>query len=116
MEPTRHLPDRTLLPARSRIECLVYLELHPCGCGAAGFDRARHRSVTAGDLLVASYEGNCPQCGTARAFRFAMPADAPQPPAFGDAEPSQIIEPHEFLASTGAAAECGVVMAAGFGR
>jgi hypothetical protein len=72
------------------------MDLHPCTCGSGDFER-RHRLEQHGDDLVAVYEGVCRQCGEKRRFAFRMAKEIPPPPpAFGGAEPSQIIDPGEF--------------------
>ncbi|MEV1065468.1 hypothetical protein [Streptomyces sp. NPDC050263] len=86
-----------MLTARSAFEAHLYMDLHPCECGSGDFDR-QHRLEQHGDDLVAVYEGACRQCGTTRRFAFRMAEEVPPPPpAFGGPEPSQIIDPGEFL-------------------
>ncbi|MGW0996662.1 hypothetical protein [Streptomyces sp. NPDC002520] len=86
-----------MLIARSTQEAHLYMDLHACVCGAAEFERA-HRLEDRDGALVAVYEGECPQCGRTRSFEFRMSDELPPaPPAFGGAEPSQIIDPGEFL-------------------
>ncbi|MEU9998521.1 hypothetical protein [Streptomyces sp. NPDC050848] len=85
-----------MLPARSSFEAHLYMDLHPCACGSGDFDR-QHRLEQRGDDFVAVYEGACRQCGTTRRFEFRMAEEVPPPPpAFGGAQPSQIIDPGEF--------------------
>ncbi|KFF96758.1 hypothetical protein PV367_40085 [Streptomyces europaeiscabiei] len=85
-----------MLTARSSAEAHLYMDLHRCECGSGDFDR-QHRLELHGDDLVAVYEGACGECGRMRRFTFRMSADIPPPaPAFGGAEPSQIIDPGEF--------------------
>ncbi|MFE7808806.1 hypothetical protein ACFU51_29875 [Streptomyces sp. NPDC057430] len=73
------------------------MDLHPCACGSGDFDR-QHRLEQHGDDMVAVYEGACRRCGTTRRFAFRMAEEIPPPPpAFGGSEPSQIIDPGEFL-------------------
>ncbi|MEU1278935.1 hypothetical protein [Streptomyces sp. NPDC005805] len=85
-----------MLTARSSFEAHLYMDLHPCVCGSGDFDR-QHRLEQHGDDLVAVYEGPCRQCGTVRRFDFRMAEEiSPPPPAFGGAQPSQIIDPGEF--------------------
>ncbi|WP_327254736.1 hypothetical protein [Streptomyces sp. NBC_01244] len=72
------------------------MDLHPCECGSADFER-RHHLEQHGDDLVAVYEGVCRGCGRDRRFEFVMAVEIPPPPpAYGGAEPSEIIDPGEF--------------------
>jgi hypothetical protein len=82
--------------ARSVAECHLYMRLHPCSCGEAGFPWTSHETSPAdsGDLSV--YKGSCPRCGTARRFEFLVDSPGVAPPAFGGPEPSRIIGPEEF--------------------
>jgi hypothetical protein len=86
-----------MLVARSAPECRLYLDLHPCSCGEAGF-AMRHVVRVGGDgALEAVYEGGCPRCGLPRRFVFALdPATPPPPPAYGGPTPSRIICPGQF--------------------
>ncbi len=73
------------------------MDLHPCECGSADFDR-QHRLEQHGDDLVTVYEGACQQCGRVRRFSFRLSEEIPPPPpAFGGPRPSQIVAPDEFL-------------------
>lgn len=94
-----------MLTARSSAEAHLYMDLHRCECGSGDFDR-KHRLELRGDSLVAVYEGACAQCARTRRFEFRMTEEIPPPPpAFGGAEPSQIIDPGEFEAVAGRLAE-----------
>ncbi|MCX4545801.1 hypothetical protein [Streptomyces sp. NBC_01565] len=86
-----------MLIARSAHEAHLYMDLRVCACGANQFDR-QHRLEDREGILVSVYEGTCPQCGRIRSYEFTMP-DGPMvaPPAFGGPEPSQIIDPGEFM-------------------
>jgi len=73
------------------------MELHPCECGTAAFEQ-RHWLEERGDDLVAVYEGPCRGCKRTRRFDLRLIDDLPPaPPAFGGPEPSQLIDPGEFL-------------------
>lgn len=86
-----------MLTARSSFEAHLYMDLHPCECGSGEFDR-QHRLEQHGNDIVAVYEGACRQCGATRRFTFRMAEEIPPPPpAFGGSEPSQIIDPGEFV-------------------
>lgn len=86
-----------MLIARSAQEAHLYMDLHACVCGATQFAR-EHRLEDREGVLVSVYEGVCPQCGRTRSYAFTISGDRPPaPPAFGGPEPSQIIDPGEFL-------------------
>jgi hypothetical protein len=96
-----------MLFARSPDECQLYMELHPCGCGEEEFAWSRHALEHRDGRLVAGYEGTCGRCGTARQFEFEVAAgygEHPEPPAYGGDEPSRIVDPGQFLASSQRAA------------
>ena len=81
--------------ARSSRECLLYMQLHPCACGAPSATASRGVRATASGL-VASYAGACPQCGRENAFEFELDPEIPPLDAYGGARPSQIICPGQF--------------------
>ncbi|RSS52919.1 hypothetical protein EF912_18820 [Streptomyces sp. WAC07061] len=86
-----------MLITRSAQESHLYMDLHACVCGANRFDREHHVEDRDG-VLVSVYEGACSECGRTRVFEFVFADDRPvAPPAFGGPEPSQIIDPGEFL-------------------
>ncbi|MGW9494669.1 hypothetical protein ACWG5P_09805 [Streptomyces prasinus] len=86
-----------MLIARSMQEAHLYMDLHPCFCGAEEFGREQRLEDHDG-ALVAVYEGVCPQCGRTRSFEFRMADELPPaPPEFGGPEPSRIIDPGEFM-------------------
>lgn len=75
------------------------MELHPCECGVHAFEQ-RHWLSERGDDLLAIYEGPCRGCKKVRHFELKLIDDLPPaPPAFGGPEPSQLIDPGEFLAA-----------------
>ena len=55
------------LQARSSLECRLYIEMHPHGCGDAR-SNLDHELVSGDDGLVAVYAGDCPGCGRAGRF------------------------------------------------
>ncbi|MGH3716385.1 MAG: hypothetical protein ACRDT4_23430 [Micromonosporaceae bacterium] len=86
-----------MLLARSAPECHLYMDLHPCRCGEADFS-PDHWLEQDGADLVARYQGSCRGCGTARDFSFVLdPELPPPPPAYGGGQPSQLIDPGQFL-------------------
>lgn len=86
-----------MLEARTAYECRLYIELHPHDCGERAFP-ARSKITRLDEGLVAVYDGPCPSCGKPRRFEFLLdPELEPAPPAFGNARPSKIIDPGQFL-------------------
>src|SRR2546421_8402360 len=87
-----------MLVARSAPECRLYLDLHPCSCGATAFPVRHVLRSGEGDALEAVYEGDCASCGLPRRFVFELDsATPPAPPAYGGPQPSRIICPGQFL-------------------
>src|SRR5262245_59929661 len=90
-----------ILRARSKAEAHLYMELNPCEvCGE--LDVAAGSSISEVDgRLVTRFAGPCPGCGTAREFAFGLPAEEPFPdedePAFGDEQPSGLVDAGEWL-------------------
>ncbi|MDX2087536.1 MAG: hypothetical protein SFX73_06790 [Kofleriaceae bacterium] len=82
--------------ARSARECLLYIHLHPCACGAANPATSQGLFATEGGL-VARYAGTCAQCGRTSAFEFTLAPDTPPLDAYGVGDrPSEIICPGQF--------------------
>jgi hypothetical protein len=88
--------------SRSSAEAHLYMDLHGCSCGQTGFDRDSEVVALADGDLGRRYSGACAGCGTPREFVFRLPAEAALPPAgrvsFGGPEPSQLLDPGEWLA------------------
>ncbi|MEU7691301.1 hypothetical protein OHB01_17060 [Microbispora hainanensis] len=85
--------------ARSRDEAQLYLDLHPCACGSVDTDWDSGLASVEGEL-VTSYEGRCAACGAEREHLFGLPAREVTPtgfPTFGGAEPSELLDPGEWL-------------------
>ncbi|MEU6407414.1 hypothetical protein [Microbispora sp. NPDC046933] len=85
--------------ARSRDEAHLYLDLHPCACGSADTDWDSGLESVEGEL-VTCYEGRCAACGAEREHLFALPEREVTPtgfPTFGGAEPSELLDPGEWL-------------------
>ncbi|OLB64736.1 MAG: hypothetical protein AUI10_09750, partial [Actinobacteria bacterium 13_2_20CM_2_72_6] len=103
-----------MLVARSAPECRLYLDLHPCSCGATAFPVRHVLRPGEGDALEAVYEGDCASCGLPRRFVFELdPATPPPPPAYGGPQPSRIICPGQFLLVADRAAGSAVLDPAG---
>ncbi|MBB5840110.1 hypothetical protein [Kribbella italica] len=88
-----------LPPARTRDEAYVYLDLTPCGqCGSVEVDW-RHGIAQVDGELVSAYDGTCQGCAAEREYLFRLPAreHAGGTPNFGGAEPSELIDPGQWL-------------------
>jgi hypothetical protein len=86
--------------ARSYDEAYLYMELRPCVCGEAEFDKTTMSAFEDG-TAVTRYAGQCPNCGRNRRFTFRLP-DGPPQISFGmrygwDDQPSELIDPGEWL-------------------
>jgi hypothetical protein len=85
--------------ARSPEEAHLFMELHPCACGAADFDRTSSVAEVDGGWLV-RYEGRCTSCGRDRVFEFRR-ADETAIPAGGGwapgTRPSELLDAGEWL-------------------
>ena len=88
-----------MLFARTNAEAHLYMDLHPCKCGEAQFERDS-ALVENGDDLASVYEGACRGCGATRRVEFLLPDAMPRVGpglVYGGSEPSVIIDPGEFL-------------------
>src|SRR5262245_52620109 len=83
----------------------MYMELHPCACGATEAP-AEHVVRAEGSALRSVWTGPCPRCAAPRTLEFVL-AEGPPPPygSFGGSAPSEIIGAAEFLAASDAAAQ-----------
>jgi len=86
--------------ARTNAEAHLYMDLRPCRCGENRFPRTSAVVAFAGDL-VSEYSGPCARCRAERVFRFRLP-DARAPAArnalrFGGDQPSELLDPGEWL-------------------
>src|SRR2546421_10305540 len=105
-----------MLVARAAPVCRLYLDLHPCSCGATAFPVRHVLRPGEGDALEAVYEGDCASCELPRRFVFELdPATPPPPPAYGGPQPSRIICPGQFLLGADRAAGSAVLGPAGLG-
>ena len=89
--------------ARSVVEEHLCLLLQACArCGATGLQAPEGTPLVVDGTLVRRYQAQCPECGTGREFTFGM-SDRPvvdaddEHPRFGDDQPSELIDPGEWL-------------------
>lgn len=76
------------------------MDLRPCDCGEARFNRSSVVVELAGGELASRYAGSCARCGSAREFMFSLPPQAARPTEeiqYGNAEPSQLLDAGEWL-------------------
>jgi hypothetical protein len=52
------------------------MDLRPCGCGEARFDRASSVVELPGGELASRYAGDCARCGSSRESIFRLPSSA----------------------------------------
>jgi hypothetical protein len=89
--------DTAPLPARSATEAQLYLDLHPCECGTARLRSTQDLRAGGNGGLISVYEGACSGCGRQWRVAFSLPASLPAAGLIGGSEPSQIIDPGEWL-------------------
>lgn len=84
--------------ARTPLEAHLYLDLRPCDCGEARFERtAAVVHLPDGDL-GRRYAGACAGCGRRREYLFRLPPTPPSEPAgFGGPDASHLLDPGEWL-------------------
>ncbi len=85
--------------ARTNEEAYLYMELHPCECGATDFDATSSVGQVAGGW-VSRYVGRCTECGRDRAFEFRQPDEIAVPTGAAWAtgtRPSELLDPGEWL-------------------
>lgn len=88
--------------ARTNEEAHLYMDLHPCECGELRFPRSSSVIHTDDGDLASRYTGACPQDGRPREFTFRMPQLTTPPPVdgtvlYGGDEPSELLDPGEWL-------------------
>jgi hypothetical protein len=97
--PPESAAHPVLPTARSAWECQTYLGLVGCpSCGNTGLDMTEFRSGRRGDIEVWSYRTECAACAQPQAFEFRHTGDPPPFPEFGGPEPSELVDPGQFLA------------------
>ncbi|MFG2062018.1 hypothetical protein ACGFIK_11430 [Micromonospora sp. NPDC048871] len=86
--------------SRANAEAHLYMDLHACSCGSTRFPRHSSVVVLADGDLASRYTGACEGCGEEREFVFRLPAtptDAGGGFRYGGDEPSQLLDPGEWL-------------------
>ena len=86
--------------ARTNAEAHLFMDLRPCACGERRFARQSAVVTIDGDL-ASRYTGTCARCGVERRFEFRIPEEIlPSPVSgvrFGGPEPSELLDPGEWL-------------------
>lgn len=86
--------------ARTRDEAHLYLELHPCpNCGSIDTPWEDGLADVEGELAI-SYAGTCPGCDVERQYLFGLPARETRAagwPTFGGPEPSELLDPGQWM-------------------
>jgi hypothetical protein len=100
------VPTERAVPAvplgRTTAEIRLFLAMRPCDCGAVTDQWSSHLGQAGADL-AAVYSATCPACGRQRDFSFRLPPEelgsGPEGASFryGDATPSQLLDPGEWL-------------------
>ncbi|MCY1074079.1 hypothetical protein [Archangium lansingense] len=74
---------------------MLYIQLHPCACGAPNPAKSQGVHSTENGL-VARYAGTCERCGRENTFEFTLAPETPPLDAYGGERPSQLICPGQF--------------------
>lgn len=86
--------------ARTRDEAQLYLELHPCpDCGSIETSW-EHGLIEVDGQLAMSYAGTCSVCSAEREYVFGLPARETKAigwPTFGGPEPSELLDPGQWM-------------------
>ena len=86
--------------ARTRDEAHLYLELHPCpNCGSIDTPWEHGLADVEGEFAI-SYAGICPGCDVERQYLFGVPARETKVvgwPTFGGPEPSELLDPGQWM-------------------
>jgi hypothetical protein len=100
MDPHDERDGMAFAVARTRDEAHLYLELNPCeDCGSIEAPWEHGLTEVDGELAI-SYAGVCPGCGAEREYLFGLPARetaAVSWPTFGGPEPSELLDPGQWL-------------------
>jgi hypothetical protein len=90
----------TPLRSRTNAEAHLYMDLHPCSCGETRFPRQSAVVALDDGDLASRYTGACVGCGQEREFLFRLPpatSSAGVGFRYGGDEPSQLLDPGEWL-------------------
>ncbi|PRZ41776.1 hypothetical protein CLV47_108135 [Antricoccus suffuscus] len=86
--------------ARTNAESHIYMDLHPCLCGCATFDRTSS-VIDTPDGLCSHYHGTCEDCGEPREFTFLLPESPYEidtdADLFGGEGTSELLDPGEWM-------------------
>jgi hypothetical protein len=90
------------LPIRSIAEEHLYMDFHPCSCGEADWSNLKQTLSVLGPTMASVFVGPCRRCSTPREFLFQVlePAAYPKGASFGGPEPSEILDPGQFLVAS----------------
>lgn len=92
--------DMAFAVARTRDEAHLYLELHPCpDCGSVDAPWEHGLAEEHGELVI-SYAAVCPGCEAEREYLFGLPARETAAvgwPTFGGPEPSELLDPGQWM-------------------
>ncbi|PZG20398.1 hypothetical protein C1I95_09670 [Micromonospora craterilacus] len=86
--------------SRTNAEAHLYMDLHPCPCGESRFPRQSSVIALDDGDLASRYTGACAGCGQDREFTFRLPptiGGAGTGFRYGGDEPSQLLDPGEWL-------------------
>ncbi|RIV34360.1 hypothetical protein [Micromonospora radicis] len=86
--------------SRTNAEAHLYMDLHACPCGSTRFPRNSAVVALPDGDLASRYTGRCAGCGEEREFLFRLPATPGGAGAgfrYGGDEPSQLLDPGEWL-------------------
>jgi hypothetical protein len=86
--------------ARSSVEAHMYMDLHPCECGAREFARDNDVTRSSDGTWRSEYTGACENCGRHRSFAFRVADEVPiiEPASWSGLEhPSELLDPGEWL-------------------
>lgn len=100
--PEALAPPGTVHRIRSVAEEHLFMDFHPCVCGEADWSKLKQSLSMRGQIMASVFAGPCQRCGTRRELLFTVlePGAQPRDSSFGGPEPSQILDPGQFLAAS----------------